>query len=78
MLALVVFLMGIDANNKYNSAQKSMSLFKKEYELKCRVTAGPHSSPSIYKVSINNGWEIDNKYFLKDSMAIRVEECEKW
>ena len=46
--------------------------------LKCYSGGGLYGGPTTYKVSNKDGWELDNKYFVKDSISIKVNKCEGW
>ena len=67
------------ANYEYTTAQQNINNFKnKNTTLKCMSGGGIHSVSSTYRVSLNNGWQIDKEYFIKDSLAVRINRCERW
>ena len=50
------------------TAQENMQHFKQDKVLQC-------TSLSSYKVSKEDGWELDKNYFIKDSLMIRADHC---
>ena len=77
LLLLMYGSLFFDANDKYKAADENMRLFQAGITLKCFGGGGIYSSANYFKVSIEDGWELDKKYFIKDSLMISVEKCEK-
>ena len=74
MIGLILF----GANNEFETAKSNEKEFKKGAVLKCYSGGGLYSGSTIYKVSKKDGWELDDKYFVKDSISIKVNKCEVW
>ena len=80
MILSVVVLIGLifwDAYNSYTTAQESKAYFKGGTSLKCISGGGLYSSANEYRVSKKNGWKMEGDYFIKDSLMIRANKCEK-
>ena len=81
---LSIFILGmigymfVEANNQFETAKDNMKGFKKEAAFKCYSGGGLYSGADTYRVSRKDGWELDKKYFVKDSISIRVNKCEEW
>ena len=70
---LLVFLMSIvlaEAYYSYSSALENIQSAKDGSHLKCSI------GDNNYKVSMKDGWKVDENYFLKDSLLIRADKCE--
>jgi len=74
MLTLLIF----DANDKFKTTNKNMQLFRGDTTLKCFSGGGLYSSANYFRVSAKDGWELDKKYFIKDSVMIPARMCELW
>ena len=72
--AVVVYfaLMGANMMNRYLTVQDNINSFKRGSELKCS------SLEQEYSVSKKAGWSIKKHYFLKDSLLVRVDNCEEF
>jgi len=69
----------LEANSKHATALDNIDGFQnKNTILKCIVGGGLYSSANKYKVSQKDGWTLDKKYFIKDSLVIDVSRCEEW
>lgn len=66
MMIVYVFFEGYEIKNLNT---KNIKYFKSEEILHC-IEKG-----SKYRVSIKNGWHIDENYFYKDSLMIRADRC---
>lgn len=67
-----------DANNQFETAKSNTKEFNKGAVLKCYSAGGFYSGADTCRVSKKDGWKFDDKYFVKDSISIRVNKCEGW
>jgi len=72
-IATVIFL---QADSSMMQAKENIKNFRGAKVLCCTTQNGRDSS-SKYRVSIKDGWEVDERYFIKDSLMIRADKCEE-
>ncbi len=77
ILVMIGFIL-LDANSEFETAKSNEKEFKKGATLKCYSGAGLYSGSTTYRVSKKKGWELDKKYFVKDSISISANKCEEW
>lgn len=77
LVILCLLLLFIDAYGENRDANESMSDFKNGNTIKCMSGGGAYSSADIYSVSKNEGWRLENKYFIKESLMIKANNCEE-
>ena len=69
----------LEGNSKYTTFLDNIDKFKnKNATLKCVVSGGVYSSPTKYRVSQKDGWTLDKRYFIKDSLMVDASRCEEW
>lgn len=67
------------ANDEYTTAMQNIDDFKnKNATLKCMSGGGLYTSADTYKVSLNDGWTLDKNYFIKESLMVAANKCERW
>lgn len=79
ILLMLVGLIFFSAYDEHSTALENIIDFKnKNITLKCTSGGGLYSSANTYKVSLNDGWQLDKNYFIKESFMVRVSKCERW
>ena len=78
LFGAVFIVLIYDAYNQFSDAQVNVKQFKRGASFKCYVGGGVYSSATSYKVSKKNGWEVENDFFIKESLAIGANKCEAW
>ena len=79
VLIMAFILLVWDSYSKYTGGKENIQSFKNgTYPLKCNSGGGVYSSPTYYRVSKNEGWSLRKNYFYKDSLMIRVDNCEEY
>jgi len=74
MIAILYFLYSYE---KYSETKENKEFFKNEKLLKCFSGGGLYSEANRYRVSKKNGWNLEGDYFIKDSLMIRANKCER-
>ena len=77
---LVVFLyilIAYDAYSSYDNALENMKYFNNKKSLTCFSGGGLYSSANKYYVDKSSGWILKKDYFIKDSLMIRANKCDK-
>ena len=69
---LILIIINI-ANPIYNAscAEDNKNEFSKGSRFTCK------NSGDLYRVSKKDGWEVDKNHFVKESLMIRADMCEK-
>jgi len=67
-IAAVVFF---QADSSMMQAKENIKAFRGVKVLRCT------NDSSTYRVSKQDGWEVDGFYFIKDSLMIRADKCEE-
>ena len=76
ILVMIGFIL-LDANSEFETAKSNEKEFKKGATLKCYSGGGLYSGSTTYRVSKKDGWDLDDKYFVKESVAIKINKCDK-
>jgi len=71
---ILVLYMG---QSESNTAQENKNFFKRGKVLECHNGGGPFNKPQRYRVSIKDGWELQKDSFIKESLMIRANKCER-
>ncbi len=74
MIAIFYFLHSYE---KYSETKENKEFFKNEKLLKCFSGGGLYSEANRYRVSKKNGWSLEGDYFIKESLMIRANKCER-
>ncbi len=72
--AYVLFITALiffQADSSMMQAKENIKLFRGVKVLRCT------NDSSKYRVSKQDGWEVDGFYFIKDSLMIRADRCEE-
>jgi len=77
-LLVMIGLIFFDANNQLKTAKANVTEFKNGNTFRCHSGGGLYGGAETYRVSGKDGWEFDNKYFVKDSISVGVDKCEAW
>jgi len=77
MYMFLILLLFMDAYSDYSDAKSNINSFKKGNALVCFSGGGMYSSASKYKVSQDEGWELEDKRFVKDSFIVDVSRCKE-
>ena len=78
-IVVITGLLVFDARTKETDASNNIKDFqKKNLTLKCIVGGGLYSIPNKYRVSKSDGWSLDKEYFIKNSLMVKVSQCERW
>ena len=73
VIILVILAPFIAMYDAKSTASENISFFKSDAGLKCETT-----TQSSYLVSKASGWTVHQEvYFLKDSLLIRADKCER-
>jgi len=67
-IAAVIFF---QADSSMTQAKENIKEFRGAKVLRCT------NDSSTYRVSKQDGWEVDGFYFIKDSLMIRADKCEE-
>lgn len=79
ILLTIYFSLGFYAGyDNYANNLKNISDFKNNAVLKCISGGGLYSSANTFKVSKEDGWEMDKEYFTKGSVMVLIYKCEEW
>ena len=79
LLFICIGLLFLEAYDKHTTALTNISDFKnKNVALKCISGGGLYTSADTYRVSLDDGWKVDKDYFIKESLAVRANKCERW
>jgi len=73
-LAYVLFIAAViffQADSSMTQAKENIKLFRGVKVLRCT------NDSSKYRVSKQDGWQVDGFYFIKDSLMIRADKCEE-
>ena len=69
---LILIIINIAAPlHEASCAQENKNEFSQGRSFTCK------NSGNQYRVSIKDGWEVDKSYFVKESLMIRADMCEK-
>jgi len=69
-LLFITALIFFQADSSMTQAKENIKLFRGVKVLRCT------NDGSKYRVSKQDGWEVDGFYFIKDSLMIRADRCE--
>ena len=75
IFAMVLLLYG--AYSSYSDANSNIKAFKNGDALICKSGGGVHSRAQRYSVSKENGWRVNNSYFIHNSLMIHADECKQ-
>jgi len=79
ILLILVGLIFFSAYDERLTALKNINEFKnKNAILKCVSGGGLYTKADTYRVSLDDGWQVDKDYFIKESFMVRANKCEKW
>jgi hypothetical protein len=79
ILMILVGVLLFEGNSKYTTSLDNIDKFQnKNATLKCIVGGGMYSSSNKYRVSQKDGWTLDKRYFIKDSLMVKASRCEEW
>ena len=71
--------MFFSAYDEHSTGLENINDFKnKKATLKCVSGGGLYTSPNTYRVSLDDGWQVDKDYFIKESFMVRADKCERW
>ena len=69
---LILIIINISAPlHEASCAEDYINEFSRGNSLTCK------NSRDQYRVSMKDGWEVDKNYFIKESLMIRADMCEK-
>jgi len=75
-LTLILFgMLFLEAYTTKNTVENNKRDFMSDKQLKCHSGGGLYSSGQTYRVSKESGWEVQDNYFLKGDLMIRIENC---
>jgi len=78
VLWLIVFIGQFFASYiTYKDAQYNIELFTQGNSLICFSGGGYYTPSNKYYISQSEGWILKENYFMKDSLMLRVDGCEK-
>ena len=72
--AYVLFITALiffQADSSMMQAKENVKLFRGAKVIRCT------NDGSKYRVSKQDGWQVDGFYFIKDSLMIRADKCEE-
>jgi len=79
ILTILVGVLLFEGNNEYTTSLDNIDKFQnKNATLKCIVGGGIYSSSSKYRVSQKDGWTLEKRYFIKDSLMVKASRCDEW
>jgi len=78
ILSIMISLLLFDAYDTQKTTLKNISDFKNNAILKCESGGGLYSSANTFRVSKQDGWEMDKEYFTKSSVMVLIYKCEEW
>ena len=77
LFGFIVFGLFYTAYASYSDAKSNLHYFQKGNTLVCFSGGGIYSSANRYRVSKEEGWQIEKNYFYKDSLMIRADKCKR-
>lgn len=79
LLIIMYILIFYSAYDEHKTTNNNIKMFQYEDQtLKCSSGGGIYSSGTTHKVSKENGWIYENRYFTKESLVIEPHKCQKW
>jgi len=72
-----LLLLLYEASTQSSAAEDNARLFKKGKALKCRSGGGLYDKADRYRVSLQDGWVLQGDSFIKESLMIRANKCER-
>jgi uncharacterized membrane protein YhiD involved in acid resistance len=79
LILICIGLIFFSAFHEKSTAQKNINDFKnKNATLKCMSGGGLYVSADTYRVSLDDGWQVDKNHFIKESFVIGANKCERW
>ena len=77
MLGFMFILLFYGAYASYSDAKNNRRYFSDGDMLKCLSGGGIYTSANQYSVSKAEGWILKKSYFVKDSLMLHADMCEK-
>ena len=77
LIIISIVLLFLDANNEYKNAKENIRAYNIDIPLKCSSGGGLFSSSDKYRVLKEDGWSLQRDYFIKETLMIRTNKCEK-
>ena len=79
MILISTGLVFYNAHYEHSRVLKNINDFKnKNATLKCISGGGLYARADTYRVSLDDGWQVDKDYFIKESFMVRADKCERW
>ena len=76
ILGFMFVLLFYGAYSSYSNAKSNMGYFSDGNVLKC-FSGGIYTSANQYSISKSEGWRVKKNYFIKNSLMIHADMCEK-